>query len=219
MKILKYYILLFLLLAQADDLIAQEKLSFELFTGMPYNIPLQLNISQSGETDLHLIAKFDSEPFTIPIFWVWRISYWNRSTAWEFEAVHHKIFLKNRPPEVQEFSVSHGLNLITINRAWKYSEFIFRIGAGIAIAHPETSVRNKTLPEDGGIFKWGYYWAGPALLISAGKDFSVTDELYLTCEARINSTYINFPIQGGNADLYNVSAQLIFGAGFDFIKL
>ena len=219
MKILKYYIFLLLFLTQADDLTAQKKLSVELFTGLPYNIPLPLNISQSGESDLHLIAKFNSEPFTIPIFWVWRISYWNGNTSWEFEAVHHKIFLTNKPTEIQEFSVSHGLNLITINRGWKYSEFIFRIGAGIAIAHPETTVRNKKLPEDGGIFHWGYYLSGPALLFSAGKNFSITDDLYVTCEVRINSTYAYIPIQNGNADLYNVSAQFIFGAGFNFLKL
>ena len=219
MEIFKYYIFLFLLLAHTDDLTAQRKLSFEIFTGLPYNIPLPLNISQNGESDLHLTAKFNSEPFRIPIFWVWRISYWNGNTAWEFEAVHHKIFLANKPTEVQEFSVSHGLNLITINRGWKYSGFIFRIGAGVAIAHPETTVRNKTLPEDGGIFNWGYYWAGPALLISAGKDFSITNGFYATCEVRINSTYAYIPIKNGNADLYNVSAQFIFGAGLDFIKL
>lgn len=219
MKIFRYYIFLLIIFMEADEAAAQRRLNFEFYTGLPYNIPLPLTISQEDEADLNLTAKFNSEPFNIPIFWVWRISLWNGGTAWELEAVHHKLFLANNPPEVQEFSISHGLNLITINRGWNFSALIFRIGAGIALAHPETTVRNRTLPEDGGIFHWGYYLTGPALLLSAGKNFRLSDYFYVTCEARINSAYAYIPIKNGSARLYNVSLQLILGAGTSFINL
>ena len=219
MKMLSYYIFLFLFLFEADDSSAQKKLNIELFTGLPYNLSLPLKISQAGEPDLYLTAKFNSQPFNIPIFWVWRISYWNDNSAWELEAVHHKLFLANKPAEVHEFSISHGLNLITVNRGWNLSSFILRIGAGIALAHPETTIRNQTLTEDGGIFHWGYYLSGPAFLFSAGKEFYITGNLYVTCEARINSSYAYIPIKNGNAGLYNISVQFIFGAGFNFLKL
>ncbi len=217
MKI-KYFIL-FTFIFTGNNLLAQEKFGIELFTGLPYNVPLPLTISQTDEPDLHLTARFNSEPFKIPIFWVWRISYWNNNTGWEFEAVHHKLFLTGKPHEVKEFSISHGLNLITINRCWKFTYFIFRAGAGIVLAHPENTVRNKTLAENGGILNWGYYLTGPAFLISAGKDFFITNNFYVTCEARINSSYAYIPVNNGNASLYNISLQLIFGVGFNFLEL
>ncbi len=41
-----------------------------------------------------------------------------------------------------------------------------RIGLGAVLAHPESMVRGRTLPESGGLFGLGYHIAGPVL--SAG---------------------------------------------------
>ena len=100
---------------------------------LPYNVPLPLTISQVGEQDISLTAHYRSDPFEIPIYWNWRISYWDDNHAFEIEATHHKIFLKNTTPEIQEFSISHGFNTITFNYAWKDYGFVFRAGFGLVL--------------------------------------------------------------------------------------
>ncbi|MBI4647410.1 MAG: hypothetical protein HY738_12690, partial [Bacteroidia bacterium] len=64
--------------------------SFELFGGVPYNVPLPLIIKQNGYDDIRITAKYFSEPFISPYYWVWRFNRQNNGHGWEFEAVHHK---------------------------------------------------------------------------------------------------------------------------------
>ena len=205
-----------------DNLVKQVRkrsvLRVEGFTGFPYNLSLPLTIKQSGEPDINLTADFASKPFEIPIYWAWRISYWKGNCSWELEAVHHKLFLKNNPLEVQDFSISHGLNLITINRGWQFSYFILRVGAGVVIAHPESIIRNKKSPENGGIFNWGYYLAGPAINIAAAKEFKIIKRLYAICELKLSSSFSHVPIYNGSADLFNIAVQINFGLGFSLIR-
>ncbi len=198
---------------------AQSKLVLEIGTGIPFNLPVPLTIRQSGESTLHLTAEYDSHPFEIPIFWDWRIGYWSGSTGWELEAIHHKIFLRNMPPEVEQFDISHGLNLVVINRCFIKNKFIFKFGAGISLTHPENVVRNKKLNEQRGIFDWGYYISGPAILFSAGKRLYLIEKIFLSVEAKIGLSYSYIPIADGTADVCNIAAMITFGIGTDFIKL
>lgn len=196
----------------------RNELRIEGFIGFPYNLPSPLIIKQRGEPNINLTADFASKPFEVPIYWAWRISYWKNKRSWELEAIHHKIFLQNNPPEVQNFSISHGLNLIVINRGWQFPSFIFRAGGGIVLAHPESVVRNKKFPENRGIFKWGYYISGPVVNLSIAKDFKIINRFYVICEMKVDLSYASVPIYDGNAILFNTAFQLNFGFGYNFLK-
>jgi hypothetical protein len=196
--------------------IAQKKLSVEFGSGLPYNISMPLSIRQSGYTEIKLTAAYNSEPFKIPIYWIWRIGFWSDNSGWELEAIHHKIFLDNKPDEVEYFSISHGINYITINRCWDTENYILRTGAGIVLDHPESKIRGKQLKENGGILKWGYYISGPAINLTVAKRFYVLESLYLDIEAKLNASYSNVPINGGNADVYNIVLQFDLLPGWDF---
>lgn len=198
---------------------AQSRLVFEFGTGIPYNIPMPLTIRQTGENTLHLIGQYDSRPFEIPIFWDWKISYWDSSTGWELEAIHHKLFLTNKPSEVQQFDISHGINLVVINRCFLKDGFIFKVGAGISLTHPESVVRFKRLDENRGILDQGYYISGPAVLFSGGKILYIYKNIFMVVEAKLGLSYSNIPIADGSADVYNIAAMLTFGVGTDFLKL
>ncbi len=193
---------------------SQESLVIELATGLPYNVPLPLAIHQAGAPDLRVTAHYSSEPFVVPISWVWRIGYWSGNTGWEFEAIHHKVFLDNRPREIGEFSISHGLNILTVNRAWEIADFLLRVGGGIALTHPENIIRGKTLPEDKGIFGMGYYISGPALNISAGKHFALLGNLTGLLELKAFSSFASIPVVDGDASFYHIAFQLSFGLGY-----
>lgn len=207
-----FFVGLLLYAAEAD---AQQKWSFELCGTMPYNVSLPLVIRQSGQPDIDLTARYRSEPLVTPVCWVWRIGHWSDNRSWELQAIHHKLYLENVPPEVQSFSISHGLNLITINRGWFLSDYVVRVGAGIALAHPrEYQVRGKPFPEDQGIFGMGNYVSGPALIAGGGKQLRLTGGLFFIIEAMAAASYADVPVKDGNAHVYNVVFQINFGLGY-----
>lgn len=196
---------------------SQNLLTVELYTGVPLNIPLPLKIHQAGYDDINIIAVYNSEPFKVPIYWNWRISYWLSDRGVEIEATHHKLFLKNKPREVEEFAISHGLNAITVNYAWKTFELIFRTGVGIVWAHPENVIRARKLNENGGNFGIGYYITGPAINFAAGKRFLISNRLFIQLDGKLNISHAVVPIVYGYAEVYNVALQFNIGLGFNLI--
>lgn len=188
--------------------------TFEVFGGSAWNISTPLSIHQYGEERINLDAKYNTKPFRGSPYYAWRIAKWNQERAWELELVHHKLYLANEPPEVQHFEISHGYNLVTINRAWMHRTFITRLGAGIVIAHPETTIRGKQLPFGDGLD--GFYLAGPTIQAAIGKRFSIWGGLFATLEGKLTVSYAVIPIQDGNAHVPNVALHGLFGLGYKF---
>ncbi len=203
-----------------SQLLWAQQWSGEFHLGYANNLPSKLTIKQQGFPDLSFTARYSSEPFVSPVYWLWRISYVkNESQKIEFEAVHHKIYLKNYPPEIQIFGISHGLNLLMINHVHILPKlFHVNYGIGTILAHPETEIRNFRLPDKRGIFGMGYYFSGIAVNLSAGKYFRLSNRLYVNTELRFNPSYSVIPIAKGKAYVWNYSYQAIAGIGYYFYK-
>ncbi len=195
---------------------AQPQNAWKLTLGIavPQNVPLPLLIKQAGRPEIKLTAHYSSKPLEVPVCWVWRIAYWSGRGSWELQAIHHKLFLDNRPSEVEEFSVSHGLNIVTINRGWKLGDVVARVGAGITIAHPENVVRGQRLPENGGILGIGYYVSGPTLAAGIERDISLIDRLFMALEGMITASYAVVPVSSGRAYVWNASVQANLELGY-----
>lgn len=198
------------------------KWSFELQGGVPYNIPMPLTIKQNNEPTIRLNARYSSEPFVSPGYYNWRLGHWKNGKSWEFEFIHHKLYLDNKPPEVQEFSISHGYNIVVVNRAFEKMAFekipfIIRIGAGVVLAHPEITVRGEALSQDGGLFGWGYYISGPVLNIVVAKRFYIIEQWFVNTELKFNPSYARVPVAGGHAKFWNMPITFAFGMGIDFL--
>ena len=193
--------------------------SFELFGGAALNLPTPLNIHQDGEEDIDVNANYRGEPFNSedasPYYDV-RVGWWEKGRAWEIELLHHKLILNNRPQEVQKFEVSNGFNLLTLNRAWTHRGFIYRLGGGLVITYPYSTIRGREHATDGGIFNSGYYISGPTLQASAGKRFFILEHLFFALEAKLTTSYARVPIQDGKADVTNVAFHGQFGIGMIF---
>ncbi len=198
-----------------------QKLSAEFHLGYADNFPSKLTIEQKGFPDINIKAKYFSEPFISPFYWLWRVSYKrNEKSKFEFEAVHHKIYLENTNNEVEAFGISHGLNLLIFNFV-RILPFNFHVnyGAGGVLAHAESTIRGRSLPEKGrGIFGMGYYMSGMALNFSAGKYFCLSNRFYVNTEIRFNPSYCVVPVVDGKAYVWNYSYQVIAGVGYFFIK-
>ncbi len=175
---------------------------------------MPLTIEQSGREDISITARYDGRPFETPTHYSFRVGRWEGERAWEFESIHHKLFLRNNPPEVQHFEVTHGFNHLTINRAYLVEGLIYRVGVGIILAHPESIVYGLEYPADRGLNETGYFVAGMTTQGALSKRFPVTENLFLSLEGKITASYAVVPIKSGRADLSSVALHGFLGIGY-----
>ena len=188
---------------------------FQLGSGSAYNFTTPLEIRQDGEPDINLSARYDTKAFsTSAWYYDMRIAKWKNNHAWEFETHHQKLHLDNRPDNVQSFVISHGYNLNTVNSAWLINNFIYRLGLGIVITHPETIVRNKEYNDKGGIN--GFHLSGITAQAALEKRFSVTEKIFVYLETKLTASYAKIPVEDGDASVPNAAIHGIFGTGYSF---
>src|SRR5262245_1097915 len=136
--------LAFVLLFVVKKSCSQSRWSFEIQTGVVYNLPLPLTIRQFESPDIKITkAYFETRPFSDPYYLDGRISKWFGKRSVSFEAIHDKLFLTNNPPEVQYFAISHGYNILTLNYGEHLKYFILYAGLGTVLVHPENKIREK----------------------------------------------------------------------------
>lgn len=189
----------------------------EAGTGSAYNIPSDLTIRQEGQPHIKVHGEFDTRPFGPPPYYNFRLSYWKNQAAWEFEFIHHKVFLSNMPPEVSNFSISNGFNIMTLNRAWQHPYFNYRVGLGLILSHPENTVRGKRFQEDGGWFDNGFYFSGPVAQVGLGKRFYVRS-FFVSLEGKFTAAYYKVPVVDGDGYGFNFALHGLVGIGYDFGK-
>jgi hypothetical protein len=197
---------------------AQSQWSFELNGGQGYNFPMPLSVKQSGFPDIRLIARYDTEGFTLPVYWDMRLGHWQNEQLWEIELIHHKLYLDNTTAEVQKFNISHGFNMLMMNRGLKKNAFRYRFGAGIVLAHPESIVRGKEFGNSTDDWDTGYFLTGPVFNLAVSRPIRLGSRFYINPEAKTTFAYSHIRISQGHANVYNLAFHLILGFGVDFIK-
>lgn len=218
---LKRAIVLLFITSQALTMNAQIRWSAELHGGAAANVNLPLIILQPNYPDIRIHANYDTHPFESPVYYGYRLSRWSGNTSWELDFVHHKLYLKNAHPEIDYFNISHGFNILTINRGFQFPEFILRPGAGIIIAHPEFRfVRDGSKIEsdsNSGLFRSGYIPGGIVLSLGAARQINISRRFFITAEAKNTFAYI--PLSRGDltAHVYNWAFHFTLGPGFNFI--
>jgi hypothetical protein len=172
-----------------------------------------LRIQQHDFETIRLDARYRTEPFNPPVYYDIRVSTWKEAAGWELKFTHHKLILRNNPPEVQRFSITDGFNLLTLNRLWLVKGFIWSAGGGLLITHPESTIRNKPFPENRGILNKGYYVSGPTLEASVSRRFYVAEKWFVFGEGRATASYVQVPVTDGEARVTNVSLHGLLGVG------
>lgn len=214
----KSIFIIFLIFISVSFATAQSRLTFELFGGDVYNLPLPLIIRQQGYPSVHLTARYNTEAFTPPIYWDWRFCIWKKNKSWEFEAIHDKLYLQNTTPEVQKFNISHGFNMLFLNRGFDQKDFQYRVGVGLVLSHPESNIRGKEFGNSADDLDMGYYITGPILNLAIGKTYRLGNRFCLAAEARTTFAYSSVPLELGHTDIYNLAFHLVLGFGVDLIK-
>lgn len=187
----------------------------QLFTGSSYSFPSPLNIEQDGEDDIDLTAEYETRAWSTQApYYALRIGKWVDNHAWEFESLHQKLFLTNKPDEVQRFAISHGYNINMLNYALSKYGFIYRLGGGFVMTHPETTVRDKRWEDDGGLN--GFYISGAGGQLALEKRYIITEKLSFSLELKMTAAYAEIPIADGTATVPNYAAHGLIGVGYDF---
>lgn len=210
--------IVFFFLVVLTNINAQSNWTFELQGGGVYNVRMPLTINQQGYPPIKLSAKYNTEPFTLPVYWDIRLSKWKNGKSWEVETIHHKLYLDNTTSEVQKFNISHGFNLLIVNRGFDKKTFRYRAGAGIVLAHPESKIRGQEFGSTGEDLDMGYFVSGPVLNFAVNKPFYIGNRFYINAETKTTFAYSTIKIALGNADVYSLTFHLLLGFGFDFIK-
>jgi hypothetical protein len=184
------------------------------FLGTALNVPTPLTIIQNNHPEITLTARYKEHTFEGFPYYDLRIGHWSGKRAWELELIHHKIYLDNPPSDVQNFSISDGFNLLVINRAWETKRFIWRLGAGVVITHPESMVRGKVFAENKGMFSEGFYISGPTIQGALEKRVFLWKGLFAVLEGKVTASFVRVPIVDGHADVPNVAVHVLVGLGY-----
>jgi len=158
--------------------------------GMEY-VPMVETITVNGE--------WESRPFEPPVYWAVRAE----AGPWGLELLHDKLYLRNPPPEVRSFGISHGLNFLTAQRSWGRASFDVRAGAGVVVAHPESEVRGRRESR--------YVLTGPVIGAGLGKRVGLGERARVDLEGRVTAARVRVPIADGEARTTNLALHLLVG--------
>ena len=183
------------------------KWKIEFLPGITYAFPMPLSISQKGFSDISLTAKYKTRDYELPIYYSFRLGVGVENKFWEVELNHLKLYLDNKPAEVQHFGISHGYNQIFINRMIEYRRFDLRIGIGGVLTHPETTVRNKEYTTAG----LGYHFNGICSQVAIQKRLNFTKYSSVNFEGKLTVGYAKIPISDGHADVPSIVIHLLIG--------
>lgn len=205
--------------AAAGDVLAQ-RFSFEALTGSAYNLPTPLTVRQSGYPDIRLTARYDTKPFgPFYPYYSWRASFWNkeRTAAWELTQVHHRLFLDNKPPEIETFEIHYGYNFYMAGRAWKRGDFVYHVDGGVVITNPTNTVRGLVLKtRDTGLFDAGYSLAGVGGQFAVSRNVQLAKHVYLVGNLAFIAGRANVPVVNGSARVPTMGVHGQLGAGVIF---
>ncbi len=201
---------LLLLSLAAETAAASEVLwRIEAGLGAAHSFGSMLAIQQDGSPRIELEANWEARSLEAPVYYAWRVSRWSGGRAWALRFIHHKLYLANPTPEIERFSLSHGLNLLTAERGWDVAGWWLWAGLGVVIAHPESTVRGLQRAEDrGGPLGGGYFVTGPAAALAAAWRRPLGRRAGLVLEARSVVSRARVPIASGAASVRNASLHL-----------
>jgi hypothetical protein len=192
---------------------ASAQIELQGFLGSSVSSPSPLSIHQQGQPDLNFTAHWATRPFLDTWYYAARIGLWKGNRGWLLDFTHHKIYLIDRPTEVQRFQITNGMNMLTVSRAFRRGQLTYAVGAGPVITYPITRVRGEML-ESGRGFLGGYFLSGANVMGSVTRRFPLALGVFLSLDGRASASYMRIPVADGHAGVPNLALHLLAGLGF-----
>ncbi|MBM4188349.1 MAG: hypothetical protein FJ206_13695 [Gemmatimonadetes bacterium] len=193
---------------------AAQQVEFQLFSGSAVSLPLPIEINQAGQADLSFTAHWATHPTRPTWYYAGRLGLWNGNRGWRLDFTHHKLYLTNPPPEIQEFRITNGFNIITLSRAFRRNRFSYSLGAGPVITFPVNTIRGQQVEPRRGLK--GYLLSGASVMGMATREFGIAAGLFASLDARGSASWVRVPVAGGRASVPNVALHLHAGLGYRF---
>ena len=193
----------------------------DISIGNAFNLDQDLSIHRQGKEDINFNASFRTAGLKSPQYYSIRFSKEILSKNFEFEIIHHKLYLDgSSPSEIQKFEVTDGYNLILVNFTNNiYNNLNYRIGLGTIVSHPDIIIEDKTnYVQGGGLIPkfWadGYNWDGISSQLSIFLNNRLNEKINYNLEGKLVMANTNIPVVDGNFDLPNLSFHLLLGISF-----
>jgi hypothetical protein len=190
---------------------AAAQVTVEYFQGTALNLPTPLTIEQAEFPDISVTADYSVRPLDDIFYYALRVGYWREDAGWVVELLHHKIYLENPPADVQSFEVTHGYNMLTLNRGWRRGSTTFLVGAGPVIPHTNSTIRGRHRP-----ITAPYTLAGVAFQGAIGRRFDLGSRLFVAAEGKLTGAWARVPVADGDATAPNVAFHGLIGLGARF---
>jgi hypothetical protein len=189
-------------------------------------------------TDLTLSPiHYRSESMRPPLYYAYRFGFFPQS-GWfgiEGELIHLKVHADvTRPTQasgtfggqplegsipvaslIEEFSISHGVNLVLVNAVVRRGydidpsgvprwTLVGRFGFGTSRPHPESTIAGQRFE--------GYQWGSPSAQVTGGVEMHVKGPVFLVGEYKLTRTVQEVTIADGTARTPLTSHHLVVGA-------
>jgi hypothetical protein len=200
-----------LLLMLPSPLRAQ--LAGEAFIGTAFSAPSNLTIRQAGEPDLDFTAHWATRPTAPSIYYAVRLSCWWGRWAGTIGYIHHKVYLTNNPPEVQDFRVTFGYNLVGVGAGYRAGNWNLMGSVGPVVSNPASEVRGLKFAHQGGIFGTGNHVDGINVTLGVNRRLRVLGWAFFSAEARVSAAWSHTTVANGNADVPNYALHVLLGVG------
>ena len=159
-------------------------------------------------------VRFEGRSFSRPLYYGIRAGYMLRpSIGLEGEFIHLKVFARDLPrgSVLQQYNISHGLNLVLGNVVWRRSIAdrvggAVRVGLGPTIPHVEVRMIDESVDE--------YRLGNIAAQFSGGVEAQLKNRMWWTGEYKYTMTKQQFDLV--NSDVENVFATHHFVTGIVF---
>jgi hypothetical protein len=203
---------LMLLMTEQAEAQPQAQWSVDLLIGDAYNFDSRTHIAHGTLGELSFDGNYETRGLKGPLHYVLRVSRWRDDRAWEVQLLHHKLYLENRPAGADALSVSHGFNIVTLNRAFELNRSVVRIGLGPVVAHPEARI-------DGVSYDGPYELAGAAGLLGIALPIVLSHHWSLAVEASATFGYVDVHPTGSpelEFSIRNPAVHAQVGVGYRF---
>ena len=202
--------------AHAQDRCPRGSLAAELFGGSAWSLPLPLT-AELPEGRTRIRARYSTRPFADSPYYSYRGSISGRDGGVEAEMLHHKLYLENPVPPIDRLEITHGYNLPTINLVGPGAGWLFRMGLGLVVAHPEGRVAGRPISAGRTFLGGGYQIAGITTQLAVGRRYLLGRGLVAMTgapEAKLTGSWARMRLEGGGRLIApNVAVHLLGGLG------
>lgn len=192
-----------------------QQVEFQLFSGSAVSLPLPIRIVQTGYPDLAFTARWATRPARPTWYYAGRLGLWNGNRGWRLDFTHHKLYLTNPPPEVREFRITNGFNIVTVSRAFRNKRLTYSLGAGPVMTYPYNTVRGRQIDDEGRGLD-GYLLSGASVMGMATREFPIVAGLVASLDMRGSASWVKVPVVNGHGSVPNIALHLHAGLGYRF---